>query len=110
MSERQLQRLQRAYSDGGVAGLAHGNRGRSAHNAVDPAIAARVVELAGAKYQGFNHQHLTEMLGEHDCHRSAKTGRWRSGQNQPPEWAVSLSTIGRAERRVTAWRVSGAAA
>lgn len=42
----------------------HGNRGRPAYNAVDPAIAARVVELARDKYTGFNHQHLTEMLAE----------------------------------------------
>ncbi|HXJ47736.1 MAG TPA: ISNCY family transposase, partial [Candidatus Acidoferrum sp.] len=44
--------------------LVHGNRGRAAHNAVDAAVAARVVELARDKYMGFNQQHLTEMLAE----------------------------------------------
>jgi hypothetical protein len=44
----------------------HGNRGRPAHNAIDAAIAARVVELAADKYQGFNQQHLSEMLAEND--------------------------------------------
>jgi transposase len=67
ISKRQLQRLHRAYSAEGVPGLAHGNRGRPAHNAVEPAIATRVVELAREKYQGFNHQHLTEMLAEHEA-------------------------------------------
>jgi hypothetical protein len=46
--------------------LAHGNRGRPARNAIAAAIAVRVVELATAKYQGFNQQHLTEMLAEQD--------------------------------------------
>ncbi len=66
ISKRQLQRLHRAYREAGVAGLAHGNRGRAAHNTVEAAIAARVVELAKDKYRGFNHQHLTEMLAEND--------------------------------------------
>jgi transposase len=64
VSKRQLLRLLMAYRVEGVAGLAHGNRGRPAHNAVDAAMAVHVVELARAKYQGFNHQHLTEMLAE----------------------------------------------
>ncbi|MGA7912785.1 MAG: ISNCY family transposase [Candidatus Dormiibacterota bacterium] len=64
ISKRQLQRLRKAYSEEGAAGLVHGNRGRPAYNAVDAAIAARVVEWARDKYTGFNHQHLTEMLAE----------------------------------------------
>jgi transposase len=66
ISKRQLQRLRRAYSESGVTGLVHGNRGRVAHNSVDTAIAARVVELAKDKYRGFNQQHLTEMLAENE--------------------------------------------
>jgi transposase len=64
ISKRQLLRLRKAYSERGVAGLVHGNRGRAAHNTVDAAIAARVVELAQDKYRGFNQQHLSEMLAE----------------------------------------------
>src|SRR5713226_1654588 len=64
ISARQVQRLHRAYSQQGVAGLVHGNRGRPASNLVDRATAERIVELARTKYQGFNHQHLTEMLAE----------------------------------------------
>src|SRR5216684_1084589 len=66
ISKRQLQRLHKAYSEKGVAGLVHGNRGRAAHNTIDAATAARVVELAKDKYRGFNHQHLTEMLAENE--------------------------------------------
>lgn len=33
-------------------------------NAVDSATAKHIVELARSQYQGFNHQHLTEMLAE----------------------------------------------
>jgi transposase len=66
ISARQVQRLHKAFINEGVAGLAHGNRGRPAHNALDSLVAQRVLELAGQKYQGFNHQHLTEMLAEHD--------------------------------------------
>jgi len=66
ISKRQLQRLHKAYSEIGVAGLVHGNRGRAAHNTIDAATAARVVELAKDKYRGFNHQHLTEMLAENE--------------------------------------------
>ena len=64
LSKRQLQRLRKAYREEGAAGLVHGNRGRPAHNAVDAAVAARVIELARDKYTGFNQQHLTEMLAE----------------------------------------------
>jgi transposase len=66
LSKRKLQRLHKAYSEEGLVGLVHGNRGRPAHNAVEAATATRVVELARDKYQGFNQQHLTEMLAEHE--------------------------------------------
>src|SRR5256712_11582782 len=62
---RQVQRLHRAYREQGVAGLAHGNRGRPARNVVDSATAERIVELARTRYQGFNHQHLTDILPQH---------------------------------------------
>ncbi len=64
ISVRQVQRLHRAYGRDGVSGLAHGNRGQPARNAVDSATANRIVDLARSQYQGFNHQHLTEMLAE----------------------------------------------
>jgi transposase len=64
LSVRQVQRLRGAYAERGAAALVHGNRGRPSAHALDPALAARVVELAKRKYAGFNQHHLTEMLAE----------------------------------------------
>src|SRR6266566_4939407 len=66
LSERQLRRLRRGYEARGAEALAHGNRGRRPTNAVDPQVQRRVVALATSRYQGFNHQHLTEMLAERE--------------------------------------------
>ncbi|MGW8180997.1 MAG: ISNCY family transposase, partial [bacterium] len=62
ISIRQFRRLIAAYRKKGAEGLAHGNRGRSPVNKLDIGIRERVKELAGAKYAGFNTQHLSEML------------------------------------------------
>jgi transposase len=66
VSIRQVRRLRAAYRERGAAALAHGNRGRRPAHALDQALALRVVELATSTYAGFNHQHLTEMLAEHE--------------------------------------------
>lgn len=65
VSERQAWRLLAAYRQEGVAGLAHGNRERKPVNRLPDEIRQKVVELAGQKYSGFNHTHLTEKLA--DC-------------------------------------------
>lgn len=65
-SVRQLRRLRSEYRRRGAAALSHGNRGRQPHNAADPKLARRVVELATTKYAGFNQQHLSEMLAEEE--------------------------------------------
>ena len=64
ISERQTWRLIAAYRKEGAAGLAHGNRGRKPVNALREELSQKVVELAGSKYSGFNHTHLTEKLTE----------------------------------------------
>ena len=64
VSIRQVRRLRSAYRERGAAALAHGNRGRRPAHALDPTLAARVVELATGKYAGFNREHLAEMLAE----------------------------------------------
>ena len=64
MSPRHARRLLAAYRRDGAAALAHGNRGRRPHNAIAPAEAAAVVELATHRYEGANHTHLTELLRE----------------------------------------------
>ena len=66
LSQRHAKRLLAAYRRDGPAALAHGNRGRSPHNAVPEAAAAAMVELAGRHYAGANHTHLTELLRERE--------------------------------------------
>ena len=46
VSERHARRMLAGYREQGAAALAHGNRGRRPHNAIPPAQAAAVVELA----------------------------------------------------------------
>jgi transposase len=64
VSERQAWRLLAAYRREGAAGLAHGNRERKPVNALSEELRQQVIELAGSKYRGFNHTHLTEKLTE----------------------------------------------
>jgi transposase len=66
LSIRQVRRLLAGYRKEGAAALAHGNRGRSAHNRVDDTLRARVVELARSKYVDFNVQHLSEAMAQRD--------------------------------------------
>ena len=66
LSLRQVRRLRRVYGDMGAEGLAHGNRGRRPHNAVDVEVAQRVVALTKERYAGVNQQHLTELLEEEE--------------------------------------------
>jgi len=66
ISERQGWRILAAYREEGAAGLAHGNRGRKPVHTLGEEIRRQVVELAQKKYPGFNHEHLTEKLGEEE--------------------------------------------
>ena len=66
VSPRHARRMLAAYREHGAAALAHGNRGRRPHNAIPPADAAAVVELATQRYGGANHTHLTELLRERE--------------------------------------------
>jgi transposase len=64
VSERQVWRILAAYRKEGAAGLAHGNRDRKPLNALPASLSNKVIDLAGNKYIGFNHTHLTEKLQE----------------------------------------------
>ena len=46
--------------------MAHVNRGRKPHNALDDELKKRVVELAQSTYVGCNTQHFTELLVERE--------------------------------------------
>jgi transposase len=64
VSERHTKRLLAAFRRGGVAALAHGNRGRQPAHTLPMEVRQQVITLATGKYGGFNQVHLTEQLGE----------------------------------------------
>jgi transposase len=66
VSERTIRRLRACLERSGPAALVHGNSGRRPANALDPAIAARIVTLAKATYAGINDSHLAELLAERE--------------------------------------------
>lgn len=66
VSERHAWRLLASYRAGGACRLGHGNRGRAPVHKTPAEIENKVVELAEGRYQGFNHCHLTDMLGEQE--------------------------------------------
>lgn len=71
---RQVRRLKAAYGAKGPAALVHGNRGRPPAHALSAEVRDRVRTLAQERYQGFNHQHLTEKLAEeHELPPLART-------------------------------------
>lgn len=73
MSLRHLRRIKAAYRERGVAGLAHGNRGRKPVNAIGDEVRQAVLDLACSKYAGFNHQHFTELLAESEDIRLSRS-------------------------------------
>lgn len=66
LSYRQAKRLWARYRGEGPQGLAHGQRGRPAHNALDPRLRARILALRQERYALFNDSHFTEMLAERE--------------------------------------------
>ena len=66
LSLRHVRRILAAYRKEGAAALAHGNRGRKSHNALDDDLKRRVLELAQGAYAGCNTQHFTELLAERE--------------------------------------------
>ena len=66
VSTRHARRITTAYREEGAAALAHGHRGRRPVNATPEAVIADVVRLAGTRYQGANHTHLSELLAERE--------------------------------------------
>ena len=66
LSPRHTRRILADYRENGAATLAHGHRGRKPPNAIPEPVRSRVVHLAGTTYQGANHTHLSELLGERE--------------------------------------------
>ena len=66
VTTRHTRRILAAYRELGAAAVAHGHRGRRPANATPDAVVADVVRLAGTRYAGANHTHLSELLSERD--------------------------------------------
>ena len=66
VSARHTRRMLAAYREKGAAAIAHGNRGRRPANATPCALATEVVHLAGTRYAGVNHTHLSDLLRERE--------------------------------------------
>jgi len=66
LSLRHVRRILAAYRKEGAAALAHGNRGRKPHHALDEGLRRQVLELAKSTYAGCNNQHFTELLAERE--------------------------------------------
>ena len=81
LSLRHTRRLMAAYRREGATALAHGNRGRRAHNQLDPKVGAEIVRLGQGEYRDYNDSHFTEELAE-----------WH-------QIVVSCSTVRRLRRR-----------
>lgn len=63
---RQVRRLMRKVEKTGEKSLAHGNAGRSPAHRLNAEVRKRVVALMRGRYAGFNDQHFTEKLAEHE--------------------------------------------
>ena len=66
LSRRQVRRKLQAFRAQGASAVAHHNRGRTPHNALSPALRARIEKLVKDKYSAFNHHHAQEMLALHE--------------------------------------------
>lgn len=66
ISVRQMKRLRRKMSAGGVVGLVHGNRGKRAWNKTRLEEVRKVLELARGRYRGLNDTHFSEKLRERE--------------------------------------------
>src|SRR3990170_1102625 len=66
LSLRPLRRLLARLRQQGLAGLAHGNRGRPSARRLAETIRARVLTLARTTYAGANDHHLTDLLRERE--------------------------------------------
>jgi transposase len=66
VSYRHAKRLKKNLKEKGVAGLVHGNRGRSPANKTSEDVKSKVVALSNEKYRDFNDTHFWEMLCDYE--------------------------------------------
>ena len=75
LSVRQVRRILAGYRKEGAATLAHANRGRKPVHAASAEVRQQIIQLATSKYQGCNHQHLSELLEPEGINVSRSTVR-----------------------------------
>ena len=66
LSPRHIKRLKSRYRQGSAAALAHASRGRPSHRRLPQRVRDRILQLARARYAGFNDHHLCEKLAEQE--------------------------------------------
>jgi transposase len=66
VSYRHAKRLKKKLSERGIAGLLHGNRGRSPVNKISEEVKSKALTLSAEKYRDFNDTHFWEMLREYE--------------------------------------------
>ena len=66
LSPRHIKRLKSRYRQGSAAALAHASRGRPSHRRLPQRVRDRILQLARARYAGFNDHHLCEKLTEQE--------------------------------------------
>lgn len=64
LSVRQIKRIKKEMQSNGVQALGHGNAGRKPKHALDPSIAARIIELAQTDLKDANCTHMSELMAE----------------------------------------------
>ncbi len=105
LSERQVYRSLAAARDEGLAGLVHGNRGRTPWNKSDEALWKNVLRLVRRRYTDVNDQHLCELLErEHAIrvHPEALRRRLRAEGIPPKRSRRARKFRQRRERRAAA--------
>jgi transposase len=105
LSERQLYRLLAAARTEGLAGLVHGNRGRTPWNKSGAARWARVLRLVQKRYTDVNDQHLCELLERNHAiqlHPEALRRRLRAAGLAPKRSRRPRKFRQRRERRAAA--------
>jgi len=87
VSYRHAKRLKRRVAQGGLAALAHGNRGRPPCNQASAGLRERVLTLSAQRYHDFNDTHFAQALAEHEqLHVSRETvRRWRRAAGIKPK-------------------------
>ena len=66
LSVRQVRRLLATFRGEGLAGLVHGNAGRTPGHRTPDDLRDRLIELARTTYAGINRAHLAELLAERE--------------------------------------------